>query len=224
MESGFRAFPIFLHIRLIRVGQCYGIALNDLERAVITWRGYWERICILGGCILGGKPGVQVEASSPVSVFHRATRKGIQLLSSTYLLPAQPTQVSNNDNLLNRHTWQGHPVAYPRNPTHKLWIILVCSIFLKFRSTDLDFKFHTLFKRHWYILAKRLRAPAQRQILERSSVALSYDVILLPQKKNTSTIVLGNRFPIYSMSEASPKIPKCYSLIPGTTLKLLQIH
>ena len=40
--------------------------------------------------------------------------KGMKLLSS---ISTQPAQVSNNENLPNRQTWEGIPVVYPRNLT-----------------------------------------------------------------------------------------------------------
>ena len=67
---------------------------------------------LLGRCILLGKPGVQDEASSPLSVFHRAEGKKLVCYIST-----QPTQGSNNENLLNRQIWQGYRAALPLNFT-----------------------------------------------------------------------------------------------------------
>ena len=66
---------------------------------------------LLGKRILDGEPGVQGEATAPISVFHRAGRD--KAVSST---STQPAQVSNNDNLVNtrRQTWQGYPVSHTR--------------------------------------------------------------------------------------------------------------
>ena len=44
-NRGFHEFPIIMHVRLIRVGQCYGTTLNETESPVITWvqvlGSYW---------------------------------------------------------------------------------------------------------------------------------------------------------------------------------------
>ena len=55
------------------------------------------------------KPGVQGEASRPLSLFNRA--KGMKLLPS---ISTQQTKVSNNEDLLNRQTWQGYPASHTR--------------------------------------------------------------------------------------------------------------
>ena len=41
--------------------------------------------------------------------------KGIKLLSS---ISTKPTQMSNNENLLNRRTWKGYPVSHTRVTLH----------------------------------------------------------------------------------------------------------
>ena len=53
---------------------------------------------LLGRRILDGKPVVEGEASSPVSVFHRAER------NKAAIFHLHAIQVSNNENLLNRQT------------------------------------------------------------------------------------------------------------------------
>ena len=60
--------------------------------------------------ILDGKPGVQGEATSPVSVFHRAERN-----KAAICYPCA-TNTRNNKNPLNRQIWEGITgVAHPRN-------------------------------------------------------------------------------------------------------------
>ena len=56
-----------------RPWDCYGVALHDLERPVNhPGAGIGKVFVLLGRRILDGKPGVQGEASSPFSIFHRA--------------------------------------------------------------------------------------------------------------------------------------------------------
>ena len=61
------------------------------------------------------KSGVQHKTSSPLSVFHCAN--GIKL---PYSISTQPTQVSNNENPLNRQTRQRYPVSHTRVTLHYL--------------------------------------------------------------------------------------------------------
>ena len=78
-------------------GVCYGIPWNGLERPIITLgAGIGIVFILLGRRILDGKPGVQGEATDPVSIFLRAERNEVAISIST-----QPTEVSN-ENLLNK--------------------------------------------------------------------------------------------------------------------------
>ena len=56
-----------------------------------------------------GNRGVSGQGNEP-SVFDRLLIKGVKLLSS---ISTQSTQVGNNENLLNKQTWQGYPVSHP---------------------------------------------------------------------------------------------------------------
>ena len=74
---------MFLHIRLIRVGSCNGIALNNLDKAGNCLRTGNEIVLVfIGKRILEGEPGVSGRGTSPGSVFRRGrNEKSCQLLS-----------------------------------------------------------------------------------------------------------------------------------------------
>ena len=82
-------------------------------RQPLVGAGIGNVFALLWRRILDGKPGVQGEPSSPLSVFHRA--EGTKLLFS---ISTQPTQVCNNKNLLRRQTWRGYPVSNTRVTSH----------------------------------------------------------------------------------------------------------
>ena len=68
---------IFVEVRYtIIIYTSYGIALNDLERPVVTRvdTGIGIVFVLLGRRILDGKPGVSGRGTSLVSVFHCAER------------------------------------------------------------------------------------------------------------------------------------------------------
>ena len=77
---------------------CYGFAFNDLERPVITWvEVLISYLNYLGGVSWTGNQGIQGVARAQVQ--SSIVPKGIRLLSS---ISTQPTQLTNNDNVLNR--------------------------------------------------------------------------------------------------------------------------
>ena len=85
------------------------IALNDVERPVATWvLVVRSHLYYLGGVSFTGNQGFQSEARAQAE--SSIAPKGIKLLPS---ISTQPTQVSNNENVLNRQTWKGIPVSHP---------------------------------------------------------------------------------------------------------------
>ena len=79
------------------VVQCFGIGLNDLERLVITWvQVLGIYLYSLGGVYYTGNQGLRARYQPPFQ--SSIVPKGIRLLST------QPTQVRNDENLLNRQT------------------------------------------------------------------------------------------------------------------------